>query len=308
MNTPGTSRPPGERAAKIRRVLVLTLILNWSVAALKLGYGTWSTTLSMVADGFHSLLDGSANIIGLIAMSVAVRPADHSHPYGHRKFESFAALGISLLLLLAAYEIGQAAFGRWQARTVPHVTTLSFVVIIVAMGVSLFVTWYEARAARQLHSELLAADAMHTRTDLYASLSVLAALAAARAGYPSLDLVAALFIVLLIGHSGIRIIGQSLTVLSDATRLSPSTVERVALEVEGVREVHAVRSRGTADAIYMDLHILVDPALTVAKAHEIAHQVEAYLKEQFPGVADMVVHVEPDIAGERRRTGEARDS
>ena len=122
------------------------------------------------------------------------------------------------------------------------------------------------------------------------------------------DLAAALFIVLLIEQSGIRIIGQSLTVLSDATRLPPSTVEKVALEVEGVREVHAVRSRGTADAIYMDLHILVDPALTVAKAHEIAHQVEAYLKEQFPGVADMVVHVEPDIAGERRGTREARDT
>jgi cation diffusion facilitator family transporter len=221
----------------------------------------------MVADGFHSLLDGSANIIGLIAISFALLPADPSHPYGHRKFESFAALGISLLLLLAAYEIGQAAFRRWQVGTVPHVTTLSFVVMIVAMAVSLFVSWYEARAARQLQSEILAADAMHTRSDLYASLTVLASLTAAKAGYPGLDMVAALFIVLLIGRSGVRIIGQSLHVLSDASRLPPSTVEKVALEVEGVREVHAVRSRGTADAIYMDLHILVDPTLTVAKAH-----------------------------------------
>ncbi len=294
-------RSPRERAAKIRRVLAATLILNWSVAALKLGYGTWSETLSMVADGFHSLLDGSANIIGLIAMTVAVLPADHSHPYGHRKFESFAALGISLLLLFAAYEIGHGAFRRWQMKTAPHVTTMSFALMIVAMGVSLFVSWYEARAGRQLQSEVLAADALHTRSDLYASLAVLASLSAAKAGYPGLDLVAALFIVLLIARSGIRIIGQSLHVLSDASRLPPSTVERVALEVEGVREVHAVRSRGTADAIYMDLHILVDPTLTVAKAHEIAHRVESSLKEQFPGVEDMVVHVEPDTAAERRR-------
>ncbi len=304
MKTPEMPRPPGERAAKIRRVLVLTLILNWSVAAIKLGYGAWSATLSMVADGFHSLLDGSANIIALIATSVAVLPADHSHPYGHRKFESFATLGISLLLLLAAYEIGEAAFRRLKGGTAPHVTTLSFAVMIVTMGVNLFVSWYEARAGRQLHSEVLAADAMHTRSDLYASLSVLASLTAVRAGYPGLDVIAALFIVLLIGRTGIRIIGQSLTVLADATRLPPSTVEKVALEVEGVREVHAVRSRGTDDAIYMDLHILVDPTLTVAKAHEIAHQVEAYLKEQFPGVADMVVHIEPDIATERRRSRE----
>ncbi|MFQ5989604.1 MAG: cation diffusion facilitator family transporter, partial [Candidatus Methylomirabilales bacterium] len=295
------SKPPGERAAKIRRVLAITLALNWSVAAVKLGYGAWSSTLSMLADGFHSLLDGSANIIGLIAMTVAILPADHSHPYGHRKFESFAALGISLLLLLAAYEIGHAAVRRWHAETAPHVTIISFVVIIVAMGVSLFVSWYEARAGRELHSEILTADAMHTRSDLYASLSVLASLTAASAGYPGLDLIAAVFIVVLIARSGIRIIGQSLHVLADASRLPPSTVEKVALEVEGVREVHAVRSRGTSDAIYMDLHILVDPTLTVAKAHEIAHHVEATLKEQFPGVADMVVHVEPDITTERRR-------
>ncbi len=296
----------GDRATKIRQVLVATLILNWSMAALKIGYGVWSQTLSMVAGGFHSLLDGSANIIGLIAMSFAMQPADPSHPYGHRKFESFAALGISFLLLLAAYEIGQGAFHRWQGGTAPQVTSVSFVVMVVAMTVSFFVSWYENRVGQQLQSDILVADATHTRSDLYASLSVLASLAAAKAGYPGFDLVAALFIILLIVRSGIQIIGQSLYVLSDASRLPASTVEKVALEVDGVREVHAVRSRGTADAIYMDLHILVDPTLTVAKAHEIAHHVEASLKEQFPGVADMVVHVEPDIDPERRQFRKGR--
>jgi cation diffusion facilitator family transporter len=295
-----------ERATKIRTVLTATLILNWSMAALKIGYGTWSETLSMVADGFHSVLDGSANIIGLIAMSVAILPADHSHPYGHRKFESFAALGISFLLLLAAYEIGQGAFHRWQVGTGPHVTPLSFVVMLVAMGVSFFVSWYENRVGRRLHSEILVADAMHTRSDLYASLTVLVSLAAAKAGYPGLDLVAALFIVFLIAHTGIRIIGRSLSVLADASRLPPRTVEKVALEVEGVREVHAVRNRGFADAVYMDLHILVDPQLTVAEAHAIAHRVEASLKKQYPEVADMVVHVEPDTSDERRRFEQSR--
>ncbi|MFQ5961617.1 MAG: cation diffusion facilitator family transporter [Candidatus Methylomirabilales bacterium] len=293
-----------ERAAKIRTILVATLILNWSVAALKIGYGVWSQTLSMVADGFHSVLDGSGNIVGLIAMSFAMQPADPSHPYGHRKFESFAALGISFLLLLAAYEIGQGVFHRWQVGTTPQVTSVSFVVMVVAMAVNLFVSWYENRAGQQLQSDILVADAMHTRSDLFASLGVLASLAAAKAGYPGLDVVAALFIILLIGRSGIRMIGQSLYVLSDASRLPAGTVEKAALQVTGVREVHAVRSRGFADAIYMDLHILVDPQLTVAAAHAIAHRVEASLKKQFPQVADMVVHVEPDIAQERRRSKE----
>lgn len=295
-----------ERATKIRTVLLVTLILNWSVAALKIGYGVWSQTLSMVADGFHSVLDGSGNVIGLIAMIFAVAPADPLHPYGHRKFESFAALGISFLLLLAAYEIGQGALHRWQAATTPQVTSMSFVVMVCSMVVNFFVSWYENRVGQQLQSDVLIADAMHTRSDLYASLSVLVSLGAAKAGYTSLDVIAALFIVVLIARSGIRIIGQSLYVLSDASRLPPRIVEKVASQVEGVREVHAVRSRGTADAIYMDLHVLVDPALSVAKAHEIAHEVESYLKEQFPGVTDMVVHVEPDIDTERRRSREDR--
>jgi cation diffusion facilitator family transporter len=260
----------------------------------------------MLADGFHSLLDGSANIIGLIATTVAVLPADRSHPYGHRKFESFAALGISVLLLFAAYEIGAGAFARWQAGTSPQVSLMSFAVMIITMGVNLFVSWYETRVGERLQSEILVADALHTRSDLYASVAVVASLIAAKAGYPSFDLAAALFIVLLIARAGIRIIGQSLYVLSDASHLHPPTVERLALEVEGVRECHAVRSRGFPDAIYMDLHILVDPQLTVAKAHEIAHRVEASLKERFPEVTDMVVHVEPDTAEERHRSREER--
>jgi cation diffusion facilitator family transporter len=293
-----------DRASEIRRVLFITLLLNWGVAALKLGYGAWSKTLSMVADGFHSLMDGSANIIGLVAMTVAVQPADRSHPYGHRKFESFAALGISFLLLLAAYEIGEGAISRWSGGSTPQVTMMSFIVMIITMGVNLFVSAYETRVGKRLQSEILVADALHTRSDLYASLAVLASLVAVKLGYPLLDPIAALLIVPLIGRAGLRIIGQSLYVLTDTSRLHPGIVEKVALEVQGVRECHAVRSRGFPDAIYMDFHILVDPQLTVAEAHEIAHQVERELTARFPGVTDLVVHVEPDVAEERRQPKE----
>lgn len=300
------SAPQQDRVSEIRRVLLFILALNWGVAALKLGYGAWSKTLSMVADGFHSLLDGSANVIGLVAITVAIQPADRSHPYGHRKFESFAALGISFLLLLAAYEIGEGAIRRWREGSIPHVTAVSFIVMVITMGINLFVSTYETRMGKRLQSEILLADALHTRSDLYASLVVLASLTGVKLGYPLLDPIAALLIVPLIGRAGFRIIGQSLYVLTDASRLPPGSVEKVALEVQGVLECHAVRSRGFPDAIYMDLHILVDPHLTVAKAHDIAHQVEQHLRARFPGVTDLVVHVEPDIAEERRRSREGR--
>lgn len=289
------------RNRQVRRILAVILGLNWAVAAAKLTYGSLTDTLSMVADGFHSVVDGSANVIGLVATTIAILPADHSHPYGHRKFESFAALGISLLLFIAAYHIGAGALTRWHTGGVPHVTAWSFLVMTMTIITNLAVSQYELYQGRQLQSEILQADALHTRSDLFASVSVVLSLAAARLGFPELDLFVSLFIILLILYAGFTIISESLQVLADASRLPSPQVEGAALEVEGVRECHAVRSRGPRDAVYMDLHILVDPTLSVAAAHEIAHGVEARLKHQFPEVTDLVVHVEPDTSEERRR-------
>jgi cation diffusion facilitator family transporter len=282
-----------QKAQRIRRILLWTLIANWAVACAKLLVGFLSGTVSLVADGFHSLLDGSSNIIGLISLKAATKPADARYPYGRRKYETFAAVGISMLLVLACYEIVQKAVERFWSQVVPQVGPISFVVIVWSMVVSYLVATYERRRGQELKSAVLVADAHHTRSDVYGSLAVLFSLVAIKLGYPWFDILASLFIVGLIGQAVWEILSESLHTLVDISRLPMEQIEAIALSVPGVRECHNIRSRGLEDAVYIDLHIRVDPNLRVDVAHDIGCEVERKILTTLEGVTDVVVHTEP---------------
>ena len=161
-----------------------------------------------------------------------------------------------------------------------------------------------ARAGRELGSELLTSDAAHTASDVGASLLVLGSFLAARWGAPWTDVVAALIIVVLVSIAGIRILLGTLSTLSDERRIPPDQVESAALEEPGVLEAHNVRSRGPKDDIHLDLHILVDARMAIAAAHAVGHRVEQRLRERWPGLTDIVVHVEPALESERARARE----
>src|SRR5512145_293671 len=153
---------------QVRRVLVITLMLNIIVAVSKIIIGLVSGVLSITADGFHSTVDGSSNIVALVANRLASRPPDEDHPFGHQRFETIAALGIGGFLLVTAFEIVSGALERLQGGgDPPEITPLTFAVMIGTLLVNLFVTWYEAREGRRLSSVLLTADAAHTRTDVF---------------------------------------------------------------------------------------------------------------------------------------------
>jgi cation diffusion facilitator family transporter len=281
------------KAQQVRRILLWTLVANWAVASAKLLAGFLSGTVSLVADGFHSLLDGSSNIIGLISLKAAIKPADTRYPYGRRKYETFAAVGISMLLVLACYEIVKEAVERFWAQTTPDVGPVSFVVVVSSMVISYLVATYEHRHGRALKSAILVADAHHTHSDVYGSLAVLLSLVAIRLGYPWFDIVASLFIVGLIGRAVWHILSESLHTLMDISRLPVKQIEAIALSVPGVIECHNVRSRGLEDAVYIDLHIGVDHDLRIDIAHDIGCEVERQILTRLEGVADVVVHAEP---------------
>ena len=169
------------QSSGVRRVLWITLVLNIAVSAGKVIVGHLSGSLAMVADGYHSLVDGSNNVIGLIVAAFAFAPPDRAHPYGHRKFETAATLLIGFALLALAWEIFSGAFGRTAKPALPEIGLLNWVVMAATIGVNLFVSWYEAREGRRLKSAFLVADATHTRADLYVSLGVVASFVAALA-------------------------------------------------------------------------------------------------------------------------------
>lgn len=287
-----------DRIAAVRRVLLIVLLLNLVVTAVKFAVGLTTGALAVVADAFHSVVDASSNIIALVGLWVAARPADDNHPYGHHKYETVATLGIGGMLLVAAFEIGRGVVERlFIAPVVPVATPLSFGLLILTFVVNLGITIYETRAGRRLGSSLLLADSTHTRADLFITISVLASLAAARINLAWLDPIVAGGVVLLLFRAAFGILRASSAILTDVAVADPQRVADIAEAVPGVAAVAGIRSRGLADATYLDLNIRVNPAMDTDQAHGVASEVEHRLAAALPGVVDTVVHIEPEWEG-----------
>ena len=278
----------------VRKVLTYTLLLNMIAALAKLVYGHMSDSLSMVADGYHSFFDGTSNVVGLVGIWLAYNPPDKDHPYGHKKYETLASLGISILLFLTCYHVLRDAYLRFMDSTTPNVTGFSFLVILSTMGINIFVMMWERSKGQELKSEILISDSMHTKSDIFASVAVLISLAAVYAGLPVIDPIAAFIIAILIGRTGYHILLESAKVLSDYFRIHPGLIRDVALEVDGVTECHDIRSRGTPTDVFVDLRLHVPSDMGVSEAHELAHKVEGRIKKEFTEVTEVVVHIEPE--------------
>jgi cation diffusion facilitator family transporter len=282
------------QSAGVRRVLWITLGLNLAVSGGKVLVGHLSGSLAMVADGYHSLVDGSNNVIGLIVAAFAFAPPDRSHPYGHRKFETAATALIGVALLTLAWEVVSGAVGRTGKSALPEIGILNWVVMAATMAVNLGVSWYEAREGRRLNSAFLAADATHTRADLYVSAGVVASFVAALLGLGWADPLVAVAIGAIIAWQAVRILLTAFNVLTDRTPIASDRLEPLAAGVTGVLRVHDVRARGRRDAVYVDLTVHLDAGLQLREAHQVADRIESALQTAYPEIVDVVVHLEPE--------------
>jgi cation diffusion facilitator family transporter len=291
---------PTERATAVRRVLVLTLVANLLVAAAKVLYGYYADALAMRADGFHSLTDASNNVLGLVSVAWAARPADRGHPYGHQRFELVAAACIGLLLLLVAYDVVKGALERWlgQGAPLPRIDAGVFVILGVTLAINVWVAAYEARKSRELGSSFLASDAAHTQSDVAVTLGVLLSAVVVRAGYAWADVVAAIVVAGFVGWAGFTIVRRNFDYLVDHAQLESERVEAVVRAVPGVAGAHRIRTRGAPGSVDVDLHIQIAPHLDVVRAHEVTHWVIDAVKAAFPEVREVLVHTEPAKAGE----------
>jgi cation diffusion facilitator family transporter len=282
------------RLRAVRRVFVITLFLNASVALAKAGYGWLSHSLSLGSDSLHSILDASSNVLALLGLHWSSAPADTRHPYGRRKIEILVALGIGVLIVLGMFEVATAAVRSLRGNAQPPtIGNAGFVLVLTTIAVNVFVTRYEARKARELGSALLRADARHTQSDIYASLAVVASFVAVRAGITWADGAAALVVVALVSHVAWDVFHENVPILIDRAMLDAEAVTAVARAVPGVTDVHRVRSRGLRHAVELDLHLQVSGDLPVREAHAIGREVEAQLRVKFPEVSDVIIHVEP---------------
>ncbi|MQA29166.1 MAG: cation diffusion facilitator family transporter [Luteitalea sp.] len=290
----GVSAEVPARHAEVSRVLVRVLFLNLGVAIAKIGFGYLSGAVSILSDGFHSLTDASSNVVGLVGVRAAGRPPDEDHPYGHRKYETVAAASVTAFLMLVVLEILRNAFNHLTGRTsIPDISIAGFVVMAVTMAINLIVVRYESAEGRRLGSEMLLADALQTRGDVWTSLAVIAALAGARAGMPILDPLAAIAVAGFIGYAAYQIATATTKILSDGIVMSEADVERVVMGVAGVLGCHHIRTRGSTDHVFLDLHVWLPSSMPLADAHDLSHVVKDRLMSRYPQIADAIIHIEP---------------
>ena len=285
--------PRSERTRQVAFVLWVTLILNWTIALLKLIFGFATQCMVIVADGVHSFSDGTSNIVGLVAIHIAGHPADRDHPYGHQKYETLAAVVISFFLFVVSFGIIREAIVSFARPKATEVSALSFILMGATFLVNLFVVWYERKKGKLLESDLLLSDSWHTMTDLFITLTVVVALVGISFHVPHLDSIFSIAIATIIVVIAVRILKRGSDVLVDKAVIKAERIEGIVRRVSGVKDCHEIRTRGRLDDVYVDLHVLVDNEMTVMASHKLANIIEHNIRQEIPSVHDVVVHIEP---------------
>lgn len=277
----------------VRRVLLITLLLNIFVMVLKAFVGTLTGSLSLLADALHSVTDSANNVLGLITSSFSSPYPDREHPYGHQKFEAVGALGIAAFLGIACFEIIQGAVEKIINGGKPvKITPSELWILLLVLGVNIFVAFYERRVGRRVKSNILIADATHTMSDIWVTITVIAGLIGVWLGYQWLDIVLSFPVALLVFWSGWTVLKENLPWLVDEMAVAPEIIHSLALSVPGVVNCHSIASRGVIGRqVFIEMHLIVD-APDVETSHRITEQVEKLLEDRF-SPARIMIHVEP---------------
>jgi cation diffusion facilitator family transporter len=269
------------------------LIANIVVVVIKFTVGLDTNSLAVFGDALQSSVDAASNIFGIFVVRVAAKAPDEDHPYGHAKFETLGALLIALLLALSIFELVRGAVARLMSGASPlNVSSGALAFLVFTLVVNIGVVWFETRAGRRLRSDLLLADALHTRTDVFITLGVLGGLVLARAGLAWADPALALIVAVLVGRAGYQILRRAIPSLVDERAFDQTTIQREAEGVDGVVSAYAIRSRHAGDRRFAELTIAVDGGADVASAHRIADKVEDRLRDSLQ-LDEVTVHVEP---------------
>ena len=288
---------PTNRTERSLRATFLGIGVNVLLVAGKLAGGLAGHSHALVADAMESLADIFSSLIVWRAVVVAAEPPDREHPYGHGKAEAIAAAVVSTLLLLAALGIAaQAGRQLFQPRDPPRAFTLYILIGVVLVKELVF--RYASRQASLAESSAVKADAWHHRSDAITSLAAAIGITVCLLGgqrFVYADDAAALFAAAIIGWNGWLLLRPALDELMDAAP-SPALLAQIratAAEVPGVQAVEKCRARKTGFEYFVDMHIEVDPQMTVQQGHQIAHQVKGRVRQAVPLVNDVLVHVEP---------------
>jgi cation diffusion facilitator family transporter len=279
------------------RLSLTAIAINIALAAVKIVTGVFGNSYVLIADGIESSADVVTSLVVWIGLRFSTRPADADHPYGHGKAESIASAIFAFSLLAAAVVIAvQSVREILTPHGPPHVFTLP--VLLAVIAIKELLARRVSKTGASLDSAVLRADAWHHRSDALTSAAALVGILIALIGGPGFETAddwAALVACGIIAWNGIRLLRGALDEMMDAA-VSPDIVREVrklASSVEGVVEIEKCRIRKLGLHLALDIHVVVDGDLSVRRGHEIAHQVEARLRESQHRINDVTVHIEP---------------
>jgi cation diffusion facilitator family transporter len=278
-----------------RRIALVSVAAACVLIAIKLVAGIASGSLGLLAEAAHSGTDLAAALLTFFAVSVAVRPADRGHPFGHAKAQNLAALAEAVFLIGVSLAIAVVALLRLTGVAGGEVeaTWWAFAAIALVIAIDASRVVVSARAARTYRSEALRASALHFGSDLVGTLAVLAGLSAAALGFPGGDAIAALFVAGLVILAAARLLRRNVGVLMDQAPEDAERIARAAIgELDPPVELRRLRVREAGGAHFADVVIGIAPGAAVGQGHAAADRVEEVLRARLPD-ADVVVHVEP---------------
>ena len=291
---------------QIRAVTNLGIATNIALCVIKVVIGAVSGSVSLVADGVHSLSDMATDLVVLFAVRLGSKEPDTKHPYGHGWVETYSAAAIAVVLAVvgggmiyyAAIEIAQGK------KTIPRIAVLIAAIVSVAAKELLY--HLTRRVAVRTHSSLLYANAWHHRSDALSSVAVVIGFISLELGFVYADQIAAIVVGAMIILAAVKVIGECLGEMTERA-VDEETIEHINSIIgshEKIREWHKLRSRTIGREIFLDFHILVDPGLDVVAAHKISEELEQAFNEEFARPVNITVHIEPDIP--EMRNGAAR--
>lgn len=301
MTVPTHSQTPHsakrERADAASKTALVGAAVNLVLSAVKIAAGLIGQSQALVADGIHSVSDLLSDGLVLIAGRHAAQGPDSDHPYGHARYESVATLVLGLLLTAVAIGIGLDAVHRlFSPESLLQPDALALLAAAASIAVKEWLYWWTLAHAKRVRSELLRANAWHHRSDAISSVVVFVGILGTMAGLPYLDAIAAFVVALMIlqiaWELGWSAVSELVDTGLDAQRLA--AVRDTIGSVGGVRDIHMLRTRLHGGQASADVHVLVDPQVSVSEGHMISLLVERRLKREIDEIADVTVHIDPE--------------
>ncbi len=287
---------------QIKNITYLGVVINFALSVVKVVIGFLCASLALVADGIHSLSDLATDAVVLLGLRFGSKAPDRSHPYGHGRVETFSAVVVALILIFVG---GAMIYYATISIARDEVTIPRLEVLVAALGSVAAKEWlYRAtrKVAVKSHSPALYANAWHHRSDALSSIAVVVGFLSLEIGFHHGDQTAAIAVGLMIIWVGVKVIGDSLRELAESA-VDDSTIEHIKNVISAdssIRQWHKLRTRTVGREVFLDLHILVDPNLSVTAAHDISERLEKTLDEQIARPINITIHIEPDTPEMRK--------